>query len=190
MSRFKLLLLLSLFVTIACYPVSHVIIGDTQALLDYTNVKTYSDYPDTYEKIAIIEASSDLAFKDFSIEFTHQQKTNKALERLKKEAASLGANGIVIQAPTSHDDITFTLPASDGSSGQVLQTNGSGVLSFTDAGSGLVGSSNEKLFVEAENQMDNSFSTTANFNYVAASPMIIASGATLTVTANSTMTFV
>ena len=97
MSRVKLLLLLSLFVTIACYPVSHVIIGDTQAPIDYTNVKTYSDYPDTYEKIAIIEASSDLAFKDFSIEFTHQQKTNKALERLKKEAASLGANGIVIQ---------------------------------------------------------------------------------------------
>ena len=39
----------------------------------------------------------DLAFKDLSIEFTHQQKTNKALERLKKEAASLGANGVVIQ---------------------------------------------------------------------------------------------
>ena len=97
MSQFKLLLLLSLFVTIACYPVSHVIIGDTQAPIDYTNVKIYNDYPDTYEKIAIIEASSDLAFKDFSIEFTHQQKTNKALERLKKEAASLGANGIVIQ---------------------------------------------------------------------------------------------
>ena len=97
MSQFKLLLLLSLFVTKACYPVSHVIIGDTQAPIDYTNVKIYNDYPDTYEKIAIIEASSDLAFKDFSIEFTHQQKTNKALERLKKEAASLGANGIVIQ---------------------------------------------------------------------------------------------
>tara|TARA_B100001564_G_scaffold293762_1_gene258432 strand:- start:358 stop:711 length:354 start_codon:yes stop_codon:yes gene_type:complete len=78
--------------------VSHVIIGDTQAALDYTNVKIYNDYPDTYEKIAIIEASSDLAFKDFSIEFTHQQKTNKALERLKKEAGSLGANGIVIQS--------------------------------------------------------------------------------------------
>ena len=45
----------------------------------------------------MIEASSDLAFKDFSIEFTHQQKTNKALNRLKKEAASLGANGIVLQ---------------------------------------------------------------------------------------------
>ena len=97
MSQFKLLLLLSLFVTKACYPVSHIIIGDTQAPIDYTNVKVYYNYPEAYEKIAIIEASSDLAFKDFSIEFTHQQKTNKALERLKKEAASLGANGIVIQ---------------------------------------------------------------------------------------------
>ena len=55
----------------------------------YTNVKVYYNYPEAYQKIAIIEASSDLAFKDFSIEFTHQQKTNKALERLKKEAASL-----------------------------------------------------------------------------------------------------
>ena len=91
------LLLFSLFVTKACYPVSHIIVGETQAPLNYTNVKIYIDYPDNYEKIAIVEASSDLAFKDLSIEFTHQQKTNKALERLKKEAASLGANGIVIQ---------------------------------------------------------------------------------------------
>ena len=91
------LLLFSLFVTKACYPVSHIIVGETQAPLDYTNVKIYTDYPDNYEKIAIVEASSDLAFKDLSIEFTHQQKTNKALERLKKEAALLGANGIVIQ---------------------------------------------------------------------------------------------
>ena len=98
MTQFKLLLLISFFLTKACYPVSHVIIGDTQAAVDYTNVKIYNDYPDTYEKIAIIEASSDLAFKDFSIEFTHQQKTNKALERLKKEAGALGANGIVIQS--------------------------------------------------------------------------------------------
>ena len=98
MYQFKLLLLsLSLFLTKACYPVSHVIVGKTQIPIDYTDVKVYPDYPDNYEKIAIIEASSDLAFKDLSIEFTHQQKTNKALERLKKEAASLGANGVVIQ---------------------------------------------------------------------------------------------
>ena len=96
MLRLKLLLL-SLIVTKACYPVSHIIIGDTQAPINYTNVKVYYNYPEAYQKIAIIEASSDLAFKDFSIEFTHQQKTNKALERLKKEAALLGANGLIIQ---------------------------------------------------------------------------------------------
>ena len=90
-------LFLSVFILKSCYPVSHIIIGETKYPIDYTNVKVYYDYPDAYEKIAIIEASSDIAFKDFSIELTHQQKTNKALNRLKKEAASLGANGIVLQ---------------------------------------------------------------------------------------------
>jgi len=92
-----LLLSLSFFLTKACYPVSHIIVGETQTPIDYTDVKVYTDYPDNYEKIAIMEASSDLSYKDLSIEFTHQQKTNKSLERLKKEAASLGANGVVIQ---------------------------------------------------------------------------------------------
>ena len=95
-NNFKCLLIL-VFVLKSCYPVSHVIIGEVQTPLDYNNVKVYYDYPKFHEKIAIIEASSDLSFKDISIEFTHQQKTNKALDRLKKEAASLGANGIVFQ---------------------------------------------------------------------------------------------
>ena len=95
-SAFKFVLF-SIFILKACYPVSHVLVGETQSPIDYINVKVYYDYPDAYEKIAIIEASSDLAFKDFSIDFTHQQKTNKALDRLKKEAASLGANGILLR---------------------------------------------------------------------------------------------
>ena len=90
-------LLISVIILKSCYPVSHIIIGETQTPIDYDSVKVYYDYPDAYEKIAVIEASSDLAFKDLSIEFTHQQKTDKALDRLKKEAASLGANGIVLQ---------------------------------------------------------------------------------------------
>ena len=85
-------------------------------------------------------------------------------------------------------NVEFTLPAADGTSGQVLKTDGSGVLSFTDAGSGLVGSSNEKLFVEAENAMDNDFTTTAGNNYVSASPLTL--NATLTVVSGSTMSFV
>ena len=61
---------------------------------------------------------------------------------------------------------------------------------LTNLPGGTVGPGNEKLFVEAENQMDASFTTQSNFNYVAASPMTIASSATLTVSASSTMTFV
>ena len=96
------MLLISIFVTKACYPVSHVIVGEAKTPIDHTNVTVYIDYPENYEKIAIIEASSDLAFRDFSIDFTHQQKTNKALNRLKKEAGSLGANGVVIQNITTN----------------------------------------------------------------------------------------
>ena len=60
---------------------------------------------------------------------------------------------------------------------------------LTNLPGGTVGGGNEKLFVEAENQMDASFTTQQNFNYIAVSPLTIATGATLTVSANSTMTF-
>ena len=85
------------FIQAGCYPVSHIVVGETREPIDFSKVGIYIDYPDSFEKIAIIEAGSGLALKDLSIEFTHQQKTDKALERLKKEAASLGANGVVIQ---------------------------------------------------------------------------------------------
>ena len=107
------MLLLSLFLTKACYPVSHIIVGETQTPINFTDVKIYIDYPNNYEKIAIIEASSDLAFKDISIDITHQQKTNKALERLKREAASLGANGVVIQNLSTDTKQHFNLSEND-----------------------------------------------------------------------------
>ena len=109
MKNFKLLVLIIFLLAKACYPVSHIIIGETQVPIDYKDVKVYIDYPNNYEKIAIVEASSDLAFKDISIEITHQQKTNKALDRLKKEAALLGANGIVLQHISTETKQHFNL---------------------------------------------------------------------------------
>ena len=109
MRNFNLLVLIAFLLAKACYPVSHIIIGETQVPIDYKDVKVYIDYPNNYEKIAIVEASSDLAFKDISIEITHQQKTNKALDRLKKEAALLGANGIVIQNISTETKQHFNL---------------------------------------------------------------------------------
>ena len=48
-----------------------------------------------------------------------------------REATANGTNYVSLSAPASLSaDLTFTLPSADGTSGQVLQTNGSGVLSF------------------------------------------------------------
>jgi hypothetical protein len=48
-----------------------------------------------------------------------------------------GAGVITLKAPTS-GTLTLTLPTADGTNGQVLSTNGSGVLSFVTAGGGGV----------------------------------------------------
>ena len=47
------------------------------------------------------------------------------------EGTNNGSNFVALKAPnTVASDITFTLPGADGTNGQVLTTNGSGVLSF------------------------------------------------------------
>jgi hypothetical protein len=52
-----------------------------------------------------------------------------------REATANGTNYVSLSAPTSLSaDLTFTLPSADGTSGQALITNGSGVLSFASAG--------------------------------------------------------
>ena len=91
--KINILIFLSLF---GCYPVSHIIIGEVKPPCNATDVKVYFDFPKNYEKIAIVEASSNFALKDPSFDFTHQNKTDKALGRLKEEAALMGANGLVI----------------------------------------------------------------------------------------------
>jgi hypothetical protein len=49
-----------------------------------------------------------------------------------------GANYVALKAPdTLASDVTFTLPSADGTTDQVLKTNGSGVLSFADAFTGI-----------------------------------------------------
>lgn len=49
------------------------------------------------------------------------------------EQTGSGTNTVTIQAPaTLAADLTFTMPTADGTNGQVLQTNGSGALSFVN----------------------------------------------------------
>ena len=52
-----------------------------------------------------------------------------------RETTANGTNYVALKAPASLSaDVTFTLPSADGTSGQALVTNGSGVLSFASAG--------------------------------------------------------
>ena len=46
--------------------------------------------------------------------------------------------GTITLSPPSSGTVALTLPAADGTSGQVLQTNGSGVLSFATPAGGSV----------------------------------------------------
>ena len=90
--RYLVLILL----LISCHPVSHIVVCSKREPTSPTDVKVYLDYPESYEKIALVDAGSNFSFKDPVILFAWQSKMNKALERLKIEAASLGANGILI----------------------------------------------------------------------------------------------
>jgi len=48
-----------------------------------------------------------------------------------------GSNYVELKAGTIGSNLSFTLPTADGSSGQAITTNGSGTLSFADAGIGI-----------------------------------------------------
>ena len=93
----KSIVLLLAMILIGCYPVSHIVVGETKSPISPSQVKILAEYPDEYEIIAKIDASSEFAFKDPSINITWQSKMDKIMERLKIEAAQLGANGIVIE---------------------------------------------------------------------------------------------
>jgi hypothetical protein len=55
-----------------------------------------------------------------------------------RETTANGTNYIALKAPASVSaDLTFTLPATDGTNGQLLSTNGSGVLSFITPSAGI-----------------------------------------------------
>ena len=59
-----------------------------------------------------------------------------------RETTANGTNYVALQAPASlSTDTTFTLPSADGTNGQALITNGSGVLSFTTLSTTLTYSS-------------------------------------------------
>jgi hypothetical protein len=75
----------------ACGP-SHVLVGTPRPPTTPDQVKIYTHPPAEFEQIALLDASSQGSWT-----WTNQSQTEKAIERLKQEAAKLGANGILLQ---------------------------------------------------------------------------------------------
>jgi hypothetical protein len=78
---------------VACTSTSHVLVGSPRAPISPRDVQVYWQPPPKYEQIAILDTSSGGSFG-----LSEQAKADKVVERLKEEAAKLGANGILIQA--------------------------------------------------------------------------------------------
>jgi len=74
-------------------PSSSVLLGEARAPIESTAVKLYLEAPEAYEKIALIEATSDSSWS-----FGEQAKMDAVVQRLKEAAAELGANGILLQS--------------------------------------------------------------------------------------------
>jgi len=81
---------------LGCAAQSHIIVGKVRPPISPDQVKIYLAPPKAYEQIAVIDASSQ-----GSMAFTQQQKMDKAIQRLKEEAAKVGANGILLQGSGS-----------------------------------------------------------------------------------------
>lgn len=80
-------------------------------------------------------------WKDLISTSATQSMSNKTVtDALKFQETGGGTDYIAFQAPSSvASSVTFTLPSTDGSSGQALKTDGAGTLSWGTAGSGSGG---------------------------------------------------
>ncbi|KAF1685697.1 hypothetical protein B1992_10890 [Pseudoxanthomonas broegbernensis] len=84
-----ILVLAAVLALAGCAGISKVMLGPARAPVDPSQVQVYSVPPPGSQDIAQLEASS-------AVGFGTQGQTDAAVARLKREAAALGANGVVL----------------------------------------------------------------------------------------------
>jgi hypothetical protein len=98
-----------------------------------------------------------------------------------REATANGTNYVGFQAPaTIAADVLWTLPATDGTSAQVLSTNGSGTLSWATAAGG------SSLIVESQQVISQNYTLTVGFNGISVGDVEVAASYSVEVPANAT----
>lgn len=94
-------------------------------------------------------------------------------------ADSDSSNYVALQAPaTVATNVTFTLPSADGTSGQVLQTNGSGALSFATVASPAQA---DGSIIVNYTTISNNYTFSSGYNGFSVGPITVASGVSVTV---------
>lgn len=76
----------------ACASSTHVLVGNPRPPISIDEVRVYSSAPPAFEEIAVLNAAS----KSF-MGPGGQRAMDKVVERLKEQAAKLGANGIILE---------------------------------------------------------------------------------------------
>ena len=86
----RLLVVLVILATLnACASGSAIVTGAKREAVEPSAVRIYSKPPAGYEVIGVVKASSEMGFSE-------QGSMDYAVEELKKQAAAIGANGLVI----------------------------------------------------------------------------------------------
>lgn len=95
--------IVSLMVLLPACESSHLLVGSARHPIPAREVTLYTVPPaGKYEQIAILETSSK-----HSLAFSEQGKTDVVLDRLRTEAARLGANGVLLRAVSDQPDGSF-----------------------------------------------------------------------------------
>jgi hypothetical protein len=130
----NLLLICAVALLASCAASGPVITGTQRAPLTPAEVVIYSAQPPEFEQIAVLSASSKSVFTTGG-----QKSIDKVVERLKEQAAKLGANGLILEDFT--DQIAGSIGTGVGSdsyshSGSVSVGVGGAVGIFKKTGKG------------------------------------------------------
>ncbi|AYO07843.1 MULTISPECIES: hypothetical protein [Vibrio harveyi group] len=98
MRIYKSLLLAFVLALTGCASGSSILVGEARESIAPEKVRLYIEPPESYDTIALVNASSDAGL-------TEQDSIDYAVEELKKQAAKLGANGVLLGTTGSNNSV-------------------------------------------------------------------------------------
>ena len=104
MRLFKHASLLSLFALAGCASGSAIITGKVRPPISAESVQLYLQPPAQFEVVGLVKASSDAGW-------TEQGSVDYAVKELKKQAAKVGANGILLSGTGTKTTSTVIVPS-------------------------------------------------------------------------------